>query len=34
MNLGANVAMGSSAANGKNYAVFEARGYLITNAND
>ena len=33
INLGANVAMGAAGV-GKNYAVFEARGYLITNAND
>ena len=33
INLGANVPMGAT-GEGKNYAVFEARGYLITNAND
>ncbi len=34
INLGANVPMGADTADNKNYAVFEARGYLITNAND
>lgn len=33
INLGANVPMGAT-GDGINYAVFEARGYLITNAND
>jgi len=34
INLGANVPMGATEVADSNYAVFEARGYLITNAND
>lgn len=34
INLGANVPMGANEVADSNYAVFEARGYLITNAND
>jgi hypothetical protein len=34
VNLGANIQLFSNTTPGTNYVVFEARGYLITNAND